>query len=377
MATIEGSYEPRFQPVADALAHNLDEGLDIGASVAVVLNGEMVVDIWGGHLDEARTEPWHEDTIVNVFSTTKTMTALCALMLADRGELDVNAPVNTYWPEFGKSEIEVRHLLGHCAGLSGWSAPLRPEDLADWQKCTELLAAQEPWWEPGTAPGYHAVTQGYLVGEVIRRITGQTLGTFFSENVAQPLDADFHIGTPEQADERVAPLIPPPPAPEIMNSLPELGRRTLTNPIITGETSHEIWWRRAEIPAANGHGNARSVARIQSAIAGRGEANGTRLLSAEGVEAVFTEQANGSDLVLGAPLRYGLGYGLASPTMPMGPHTCAWGGYGGSLVVNDLDANITVAYVMNRMEAGVLGDTRGASMVAGAVAGLMMASDNR
>jgi CubicO group peptidase (beta-lactamase class C family) len=363
--------------VADALGRNLDEGLDVGASVAVVLNGEMVVDIWGGHLDEARTEPWHEDTIVNVFSTTKTMTALCALILADRGELEVGASVNRYWPEFGKPQVEVRHLLGHCAGLSGWTEPLRPEDLADWEKCTTLLAAQEPWWEPGTAPGYHAITQGYLVGEVIRRVTGQTLGTFFKENVADPLNADFHIGTPESADARIGLLVPPPPAPELFGALPELGRRTLSNPVVTGETSQEIWWRRAEIPAANGHGNARSVARIQSVIAGRGETDGTRLLSGDGVEAVFAEQASGPDLVLGVPLRYGLGYGLTSQTMPMGPHTCAWGGYGGSLVVNDLDANITVAYVMNRMEPGVLGDTRGASMVAGAVAGLMTASDNR
>ncbi len=376
MAKIEGSYEPPFQPVADALAHNLDEGLDIGASVAVMWDGEMVVDIWGGHLDVAKTQPWREDTIVNVFSTTKTMTALCALILADRGELDVGASVKRYWPEFGKPEIEVRHLLGHCAGLSGWSEPLEPEDLADWDKCTALLAAQDPWWEPGSAPGYHAVTQGYLVGEVIRRITGQSLGTFFKHTIAEPLGADFHIGTPPEADDRVAPLIPPPPAREVIDALPPLGRRTLANPVITGEMSQEIWWRRAEIPAANGHGNARSVARIQSAVAGRGATDGTRLLSGDGVEAVFAEQASGPDLVLGVPLRYGLGYGLASETMPMGPHTCAWGGYGGSLVLNDLDANITVAYVMNRMEPGVLGDARGASMVAGAIAGLMASSDN-
>jgi CubicO group peptidase (beta-lactamase class C family) len=311
---------------------------------------------------------------VNVFSTTKTMTALSALILADRGELEFGAPVAHYWPEFaqaGKKGVEVRHLLGHCAGLSGWEQRLEPEDLADWEKCTELLALQEPWWEPGTAPGYHAVTQGYLVGEVVRRITGQTLGQFFSENVAQPLGGDFHIGTPAQFDERVAPLIAPEPDPEIVASLPELGRRTLANPIITGELSSETWWRRAEIPAANGHGNARSVARIQSVISGKGEANGVQLLSGAGVEALFAEQANGTDLVLGVPLRYGLGYGLTSETMPMGPNTCAWGGYGGSLVVNDLDARLTVAYVMNRMEAGVLGDKRGASFVLATVQGLM------
>jgi CubicO group peptidase (beta-lactamase class C family) len=376
VATIDGTFQPRFQPVVDALARSIDGGLDIGASVAVVHDGEMVVDIWGGHLDAEQTEPWREDTIVNVFSTTKTMTALCALILGDRGELEFDAPVAKYWPQFtGKDGVTVGMLLGHSAGLSGWQQPLASEDLADWEKCTSLLAAQDPWWKPGTAPGYHAVTQGYLVGEVIRRVTGQTVGRFFADEVAGPLGADFHIGTPPECDSRVAPLIPPPPARDLFDALPEIGVRSLSNPMVTGEMSQEVWWRRAEIPAANGHGNARSVARIQSAISHRGEVDGTRLLSGDGVEALFAEQSNGTDLVLGFPLRYGLGYGLASETLPMGPHTCSWGGYGGSLVVNDLDLRLTVAYVMNRMEPGVLGDRRGASMAMAAVQALMAASD--
>jgi CubicO group peptidase (beta-lactamase class C family) len=372
VADIEGTYEDRFQPVADALSRSLDDGLDIGASVAVMLEGEPVVDIWGGHTDAGKTESWARDTIVNVFSTTKTMTALCALILADRGELEFDAPVARYWPEFsaaGKENVLVGHLLGHSAGLSGWDERLQSEDLADWEKCTSLLAAQAPWWEPGTAPGYHAVTQGYLVGEVIRRITGQSLGRFFADQVAGPLGADFHIGLPEEADARARPLIPPSDS-ESLPQLSEIGVRTLSNPLITGAMASETWWRRAEIPAANGQGNARSVAAIQSVISCAGEARGTRLLSREGVEALFTERSAGLDLVLGVPLRYGAGYGLASETMPMGPHTCAWGGYGGSLVVSDLDVKLTVAYVMNRMEPGVLGDMRGASMVAAAVQGL-------
>jgi CubicO group peptidase (beta-lactamase class C family) len=370
---IHGSYEPRFQPVADALAHNLDEGLDVGASVAITLDGEFVVDIWGGHIDTERTIQWAQDTIVNVFSTTKTMTFVCALMLADRGELDFSAPVARYWPEFaaaGKESIEVRHLMGHTAGLSGWDVPLAPEDLADWEKCTSLLAAQAPWWEPGTAPGYHAVTQGYLIGEVVRRITNQTIGTFFAEQVAGPLGADFHIGTGPEHDARIAPLIPPPDASAIVSTLGEIGIRTLSNPNVTGEMSSTEWWRRCEIPAANGHGNARSVATVQSVIAGGGEARATRLLSADGVERLFAEQANGRDLVLNVPLRYGLGYGLASELMPMGPRSCAWGGYGGSLVFNELDARMTIAYVMNRMEAGLVGDARGASIALAAAQSL-------
>jgi CubicO group peptidase (beta-lactamase class C family) len=370
VAGIEGEFDERFAGVAEMLARNLDQGADIGASVAVVLDGEPMVDIWGGHKDRAGTDAWDRDTIVNVFSTTKTMTALCALILADRGELDLHAPVVRYWPEFGqagKERVEVRHLLGHTAGLSGWEEKLALEALADWDRCVSLLAAQAPWWEPGTASGYHAVTQGYLVGEVVRRITGQSLGQFFKEAVADPLHADFHIGLPPEADPRVAPLIAPPPADLRRIGLPELGLRTLGNPPITGATTAEEWWRRAEIPAANGHGNARSVAAIQSIVSCGGEAAGNRLISREGVAAIFEEQSNGRDLVLGLPVRFGIGYGLASETMPMGPRSCAWGGYGGSIVLNDLDTKLTVAYVMNRMEPAILGDARGASIITAAV----------
>jgi CubicO group peptidase (beta-lactamase class C family) len=373
MAKIEGEFDGRFSGVAQALAQSLDEGADIGASVAVVLDGELVVDIWGGYQDLAGADPWQRDTIVNVFSTTKTMTALCALILADRGELDLHAPVARYWPEFaqaGKDRIEVRELLGHTSGLSGWEEPLAVAQLADWERCTSLLAAQAPWWDPGTQSGYHAVTQGYLVGEVIRRITGLSPGRFFKETVADPLGADFHIGLPPEAEARVAPLIPPPRTSLRQSGSPELAIRTLSNPPITGEITAEQWWQRAEIPAANGHGNARSVAAIQSIVACGGEARGARLLSEPGVTALFEEQSNGRDLVLDVPLRFGMGFGLANETMPMGPRSCAWGGYGGSLVVNDLDARVTVAYVMNRMEAGLVGDRRGAAIVTSAALAL-------
>jgi CubicO group peptidase (beta-lactamase class C family) len=373
VAEINGTYEERFGGVAETLSRNIDDGHDVGASVAVFLDGEPVVDIWGGYQDAALTQPWERDTLVNVFSTTKTMTALCTLILADRGELDFQAPVTRYWPEFGrggKEDIEVRHLLGHTAGLCGWEEPLTLEDLADWNRCTELLARQAPWWESRTQSGYHAVTQGYLVGEMVRRITGQSLGSFFKENVAEPLGADFHIGIAPEAEPRVTPLISPPPADLRSSGLPELAVRTLSNPPITGDVTAQKWWQRAEIPAANGQGNARSVAAIQSVVACGGEARGTRLLSEAGVAALFSEQSNGRDLVLDVPLRFGLGYGLASETLPMGPRGCAWGGYGGSLVINDLDARVTIAYVMNRMGAGLVGDPRGAAIVTAAVMGL-------
>jgi CubicO group peptidase (beta-lactamase class C family) len=351
------------------LQQNFDEAGDVGASVAVMLDGERVVDIWGGTVDEAGTAPWRSDTITNVWSTTKTMTALCALMLADRDEIDLDSPVARYWPEFaaaGKENVLVRHLLGHTAGLPGWTEPITMDGICDWDLSTSLLAAQAPWWEPGMASGYHAISQGHLIGEVVRRVTGQSLGSFFAKEVAGPLGADFFIGLPPEHDHRVSPVIPPPPIVIPSGMDPDsVAIRALSNPLLQAEYSATERWRRAEIPAANGHGNARSVAAIQAVIAGGGEVNGVRLLSEAGCERIFSEQANGTDLVLGAPLRLGIGFGLNSDATPISPNprACFWGGWGGSIVVNDLDARMTVAYVMNRMGEGTLGDMRGAGVV--------------
>jgi len=369
---VHGDCDERFAAVRQTLADNLASRADLGASVAVYVDGEPVVDIWGGWADSARIRPWERDTIVNVWSTTKTMTALCALILADAGDLDFDAPVSTYWPEFaaaGKDGVLVRHLMSHTAGLSGWTEPMSGDDLYDWEKATSLLAAQEPWWQPGTASGYHAVTQGYLVGEVVRRVSGQSLGEFFAKEVAGPLDADFHIGLDPAEDSRVAELIPPPAIADQVGELPEdsVARRTFINPVLDASVTADRAWRAAEIPAANGHGNARSVAAVQSVLAGGGQARGVRLLSEAGCNRVFEEQSNGDDLVLGIPVRFGMGYGLASERMPLGPRTGFWGGWGGSVIVVDLDLRIAVAYVMNRMEAGLVGDTRGLGVVQAAV----------
>ncbi len=373
MADIKGSWDPRFDGVVSSLDSSLDAGTDVGATVAVFLDGEPVVDVWGGYVDEDGSAPWEQDTITNVWSTTKTMTFLCALMLADRGELDFNAPVTRYWPEFaagGKGAIEVRHLMSHTAGLAGWTEHLEPGQLADWEHCTSLLAAQEPWWEPGTASGYHALTQGYLIGEVVRRITGVSIGTWFAAEVAKPLGADFFIGLPESEDPRVSFVIPPPAVDWGSLDPAAIPVRTFSNPPLDATFPRHGWWRRAEIPAANGHGNARSVAMIQSVLAGGGEARGVRLLSPKGCEAVFEEQINGIDLVLGSQYRFGMGYGLSTDLMPIGPRACFWGGYGGSLIVMDLDARLTVCYVMNKMESGLEGDVRGANIVLAAAIAL-------
>jgi CubicO group peptidase (beta-lactamase class C family) len=369
MTTAHGTTDPAFEPVRDALAGLVDSEKDVGACAAVVHNGKLVADVWAGHTDEDRTVPWERDTIINVWSTTKTMTNLSALVLADAGELDVDAPVADYWPEFkanGKEGVLVRHLLAHTAGLPSWTTPITVTDLYDWDKVTSLLAEQEPWWEPGTASGYHALTQGNLVGEVIRRVTGSSVGTWFAKNLAGPLGADFHIGTPSECDERVAKVIAPPSLAEQLGDMPpdSIAIRALTNPVLDASKSWDVEWRRAEIPAGGGHGNARSVATVQSIVSGLGETHGKRFMSEAGVERIFTEQCYGTDLVLGVPLRLGIGYGLASNEIPFpSPRTCFWGGWGGSLVINDLENHLTIAYVMNKMGTGTVGDERGAMIV--------------
>ncbi len=365
MPRIQGHCDDRFARVATTLEHQLNRGADVGASVAVALHGELVVDLWGGSLDAAGTQPWQRETIVNVMSTTKTMLALCALLLVDRGELDLEAPVARYWPEFaaaGKGDVRIRSLLGHTAGLPTWDHAVSPGELADWERCTSTLAAQTPRWEPGTQPGYHALTQGFLVGEVIRRITGESVGTFFRSHLAEPLDAEFWIGVPREIDARIAPLIAAPDeSAEVARPRPALAAQTLFNPVISAEATGLPFWRRAEVPAANGHGNARGVATIQALVSGRGEALGKRLLSERAVSSIFSEQANAVDLVLLTPVRWGIGYGLASESMPIGPRACQWGGHGGSVVFSDQDSGLTVAYVMNQMR--IEGDMRGTAII--------------
>lgn len=376
MAEIHGICDQRFEKLRSILSANIDSGDDIGASVAVIYQGEMVVDLWGGWSDPERTVPWGRDTITNVWSSTKTQMALCALILADRGLLDLDVPVATYWPEFGangKEGVLVRHLLSHTSGVSGWAQPVEVTDLYDWEKSTSMLASQEPWWEPGISSGYHALNQGHLVGEVIRRITGKKLGEFFRDEVARPLDLDFHIGLDESNFERVSNVIPPPPLPVDMTQLDpnSVIVKTFTGPAPSAETSWTADWRRADIGAANGHGNARSLAWSQSAVSNGGVVKGHRLLSAATIDRIFDVQADGFDQVLMVPVVFGIGYALPNETVPHLPRdrrACFWGGWGGSSVVNDLDLNLTVVYVMNNMMEGLVGDRRGAELTTAAFA---------
>ncbi|HEU4840080.1 MAG TPA: serine hydrolase domain-containing protein [Ilumatobacteraceae bacterium] len=372
---ISGSCRDEFGAVRQAFEANFtprdDSIFDEGASVAVTIDGELVVDLWGGTADrDAGTSlPWESDTIINVWSTTKTVAALAMLVLADRGELDLYAPVARYWPEFaaaGKEDVAVRHVMSHTAGLSGFEQPIAPTDLYDRRHVAALLAAQAPWWEPGTASGYHAITQGYLEGEIVQRITGQSLGDLMRAEITGPLDADFHIGTPAEHDHRVAHVVPPAPLAVPEGTPPDsVLAKTFGNLQLDAAQSWEIDWRRAEIPAAGGHGNARSVAQVHAPMACGGEANGVRLLGKETIDAVFDEQCNGTDLVLGVPLRHGIGFGLPSPDMPISPNerTCFWGGWGGSLAIVDLENRMTFSYVMNKMGEGTVGDMRGAGLL--------------
>jgi CubicO group peptidase (beta-lactamase class C family) len=368
MAEVHGSCDDRFTAVREAFARALD-GDELGASIAVDLDGETVVDLWGGYRDEERTTPWTEDTIVNGWSTTKCVLSLAALMLVERGELDVFAPVADYWPEFaakGKKNIEVRHLMSHTSGVSGWESPCSITDMYDWETATERLARQAPWWEPGTASGYHANNQGHLVGEVIRRISNKTFKQFVADEIAKPLGADYQIGAREEDWERIAPVVPPPPLPIDFGALDPASPlvRTFTGPVASAAAANSPEWRQADMGALNGHTNARGLLQVMRTLTLGG--SGPVKLSPSTVDLVFQAQSDGLDLVLMTPLRFGIGYGLTpTETVPYLPEgkVAFWGGWGGSLAVMDLDRRLTITYMMNRMAPGIIGSDRSEAYV--------------
>ncbi len=371
---LHGTCNSSFERVSQAFSTNFEEGLELGAAVAVTLDGQPVVDLWAGNADPGGT-PWERDTIVNVYSSTKTMAATCMLVLADRGELDFDAPVARYWPEFaqnGKESVLVRHVMSHTAGLPGFDPPVTVEEIYDLDGIAAHLAAQSLWWEPGTQSGYHAVTQGNLEGEILYRITGKRMGPWFRDEIADPTGADFHMGLPASEDPRVAELIPPqvnPTAEPEINGValtPDMvATRALMSLGLTATEPQTREWRAAEIPAAGGIGNARSIARVHSFLACGGEVDGQRLLSEAGVRKALEQQIDNVDQVLMAQLRHGIGFGLAVEDWvdPRNDATMFWGGWGGSIAVIDLDARVSIAYVMNRMEADLTGDPRGRRIV--------------
>ena len=470
---IQGLCIPQFEAVKDAFSKNFKEGMEIGASFAVMINGKYVIDIWGGHKDINKTQPWEKDTICNVYSTTKVPTILCTMICVDRGLLDLDEKVAKYWPEFaqnGKENILVRQLLSHTSGLAGIEEPIPSSSWYDWDKITSLLAAQKPWWEPGTKSGYHSATHGFLLGELVKRVTGKSLGKFFKEEVADRLKIDFHIGLAEEHVPRVTKLIPDGPIINdmfllmkrvfdignnseivkkeiktldknvlldfgaedqfsviISNGIIKFKRGKIKNPDCSFITSKDRartmnWifsrvkdepeyiskylkmegkpedlnrvkelfelialearklpsvgikmglngsirdysgdraWQAAELPASNGHGNARSVAKIASVIACEGELEGIRIISQETLEKILEEQIFGRDLLLAYTIRWGLGVALPFKERPRpNPRTCFWGGMGGSAIQMDLDAHIGIGYVMNQMRTQTLQETK-------------------
>lgn len=368
---VTGHHDARFDHLHEVFSANLASGQELGAAVAVNLDGETVVDLWGGHRNAAKTLPWEKDTIVNVWSTTKEITALAVLMCVDRGLIDLDAPVATYWPEFaqnGKEAIAVRHIMGHTSGVSGWDQPFRLRDMYDWEMSTSLLAAQAPWWQPGSASGYHALNQGHLLGEIIRRVTGRTLKEFVAEEIAAPLGVDLQIGAGRADDDRVAEIIPPPPLPFDLENADMASPmiRTMTGPIVNAAAANTDAWRRADMGALNGHTNARALARTFSVVSLGGEIAGHRFLGPATIDRIFDEQAHGVDVVLEIPLRFGIGFGLTEPlTFPYLPQEriCFWGGWGGSMTIMFVDRGLTVSYVMNKMGPGIIGSDRSTAYV--------------
>ena len=365
MAEVHGAFDDRFRGVRDAFAAQLD-GDELGGSIAVDVDGETVVDIWGGWRDEGRTTPWTQDTIVNVWSTTKTVTALAVLTLVERGRLDVHAPVAEYWPEFaanGKADIRVKHLMAHTSGVAGWDPPFTVPDMYDWDSAVARLAAQAPWWEPGTASGYHAQNQGHLLGEVLRRVDGRWLRQYVAEELAGPLGADLQIGARPEDEGRIAPVVPPPPLATDLAALDPASPmvRCFTGPVADASLANTPAWRAADMGALNGHSNARGVLDVMRVVSLGGGAGGVRLLSDKTLDLVFDVQSDGVDLVLGVPFRMGIGFGLspsaAVPYLPDG-RVAFWGGWGGSMIVMDLDRRVTTSYMMNRMAPGIVGSPR-------------------
>jgi CubicO group peptidase (beta-lactamase class C family) len=372
MPEINGTVEPGFEPVRDAFGANVANGSDVGAGLAVHRHGRPVVDLWGGSFDAEGSRPYVEDTLQLVFSTTKGATAICVGICAERGLIDYDAAVADYWPEFaaaGKADITVAHVLSHQAGLVALDTPLTMAQVLAWDPIVEALAAQAPLWPCGTAHGYHALTYGYLAGELVRRVTGKSIGEFFAAEVADPLGLDFWIGLPEAEEHRVSPMIPsPPPPPEVAEFVAAvmgpgtLGARALSLDGAFALGGDEFTFNRrdvhaAEIPAANGITNARSLSRMYAACIG--EVGGVRLLSPALVERARTTLTSGADKCLVADTTFGLGFMTYGSFTPMlGPGSFGHAGAGGSLGFAHPESHVAFGYVMNKMEMNLAGDPR-------------------
>jgi CubicO group peptidase (beta-lactamase class C family) len=360
----------RFEALREAFEANFSRHGDVGAACAVYLHGEPVVDLWGGQADPIAGIPWREDTLQLVFSAAKGPTATCVLMLAESGRIDLDAPVAAWWPEFaaaGKQDITVRMVMSHRAGLAAVDAPLSLPQVLAWDPVIAAIAAQAPVWQPGSAHGYHARTYGWILGELIRRVTGESAGRFLRRAVCEPLGLDYWVGLPQSVHARCARLLPPDTA---HSAAALLGADSLTARVMTGPSGlfgyNEMWNRPellvAEMPSSNGVGTARALARHYAALIG--EVDGVRLLRPETVAAATLPLSRGPDRVILHETCFGSGYSLPPMLAPAcGPRSFGHPGAGGALAFADPDAGIGFAYVMNRMRFDPLGDPRAATLL--------------
>ena len=376
---VAGYCDPRFHAVRDQFAQALASGFDTGASIAVEHQGEMVVNLWGGYKDRGKTDPWSDDTLINVFSTTKAITATCLLQLIERGQVDLNALVGDYWPEYacnGKEKTRVSDFLCHRAAMHGFQGGVPQFDYRHWDQWTEALAQQRPFREPGTTQGYHALTYGWLVGELIRRIDGRSVGQYFREEIAEPFNLDFKIGLEDADIERCGDiLVDPQPTPWALMAIaiaPDFvlpkALRSLKSFLRMGDLKvafasksvqpgemNSREWREAEIPSANGHGTAESLAKLFGILSTGGERDGKRIISPETLKLALTPLSEGPDtVILGAPIRFGVGYdlGLGITTIRGTPHPSRIFGHcgvGGTVAFGDPETGLGYGFLCNRM----------------------------
>lgn len=365
---IHGHCDERFSEVRDAFEKNFEDGLELGASFAVSLNGEMVIDLWGGHADVACTRPWQKDNIVPVASTSKILVSLCGLLLIDRGLIDLDEPIATYWPEFaqgGKQDVPVRYIFCHATGLAGIDGNPGRSVFKDWDEVIRRLSVQEPWWEPGTQSGYHGLTYGHLVGELVRRTTGKTINAFLTDEVTDPLKIDFAFGLTDDAASRMVEVDMPDGGAKPGYEIPKGSiayRVTGYQEELPEDEKFDDFWT-VNIPAVNGVTNARALARIGSLLAMGGLADGQRFFGKETAALPYCEQLYTKDLVIGEPVRWGVGFGMASKEI-YSPWDNAfhWGGRGGSGVSMVPEVGLAWAYTPNRFMSGTGQDIRLANM---------------
>ena len=391
---VSGFYDPQFERVAEEFVRNFQERDEVGASVCIKLEGETVVDLWGGIARPDTQTPWVEDTISLIWSATKGATALCAHILASRGLLDLDAPVTTYWPEFGqagKEMIPVKMLLNHQSGLAALSEPLRPGAFYDWELMIKLLEKQAPFWTPGSMHGYHGFIFGWLVGEVVRRVSGKSLGTFFREEVAEPLGLDFWIGLPEELEDRVAVMIPAPPpdpnGPVSAMFAAMVDPTSLQTLLMFNSGGHMVPGpggafgfnlqaaHAAEIGAAGGISNARGLAGMYAPLANGGSLNGVDLVSKDTLARMAAvSSASGLDASILAPTRFSLGYVKSvdnrsepgcteNDSLIISEEAFGHSGFGGAMGFAEPTARMSFGYVMNRMGDGLGLNSRGQSLV--------------